>query len=110
MNPEKLPVPLPPEPESPKGLKALLQHRFLLWILVVILFFGLLFGLRLSWKTQTAATPSDKETPVAALPSEPSRAPAKEPPKPLAPEPLKVLTPEHPQPQAPAPKSPDAHV
>ena len=59
MDPEKLPVPLPPEPESPKGFKALLQHqRFILVTLVVLLFFGILFGLGLYRKAKTV-TPGE---------------------------------------------------
>jgi hypothetical protein len=94
MNPDKLPVQLPPEPEPPKGLKALLQHRFFLVILVLILFFGLLFGLGLFRKTKTATAPKDQEKLTAALPPEPSQAPTPEPFKAAVPEPAKVLAPE----------------
>ena len=59
MTPDKLPVPLPPEPVSPKGFKALLQHqRFILVTLVILLFFVILFGLGLYRKAKTD-TPGD---------------------------------------------------
>ncbi|MFW6127145.1 MAG: DUF2333 family protein [Thermodesulfobacteriota bacterium] len=75
MKPDKLPVPLPPEPESPKGLKALLQHhRFILAILVVLIFFGLIFGLGWYRQGQTAGTP-EADKPLAAASGE--RFPAK---------------------------------
>lgn len=91
MNPDKLPVRLPPEPEPPKGLKALLQHRFFLAVLVILLFFGLLFGLRLFEKTKTATAPSDQEKLTAAIPPEPAKAPASKPSKVAVPEPSQAL-------------------
>ena len=91
MNPDKLPVRLPPEPEPPKGLKAMLQHRFFLAVLVILLFFGLLFGLRLFEKTKTATVPSDHEKLTAAIPPEPAKAPASEPSKTSVQEPSQAL-------------------
>jgi hypothetical protein len=64
-----LPVPLPPEPEPSKGMNIYRKYRFLIVILVVLLFFGLLFGRGLFWKTRTAVAPSPKETPVAVKPA-----------------------------------------
>ncbi len=109
MSPDKYPVPLPPEPESPKGLKGLLQHyRFFLAILVVLVFFGLIFGLGWFRKAKTAAEPSDTHKPLAAKPAEqhpakasvPLKAPALETPQAPAPEPG----------QAQHPEAKDSHV
>ena len=87
MDPEKLPVPLPPEPESPKGFKALLQHqRFILVTLVVLLFFGILFGLGLYRKAKTV-TPGETAKVEAAKPLE-AKAP-----EPLLPHRLKLRRP-----------------
>ena len=112
MSPEKLPIPMPPEPESPKGLKAFLQYRFLLVALVIVLFFGLLFGLGVFRKSKTGATQAHQETPVAALPAEsghkeaapvePAKTEALEPAKTAAPEPPKAVVPGHAQPEKPA--------
>ena len=86
MTPDKLPVPLPPEPESPKGFKALLQHqRFILVTLVILLFFGILFGLGLYRKAKTG-TPGDVAKLETAKPAEPHPAKAPEPLQPPAPE------------------------
>jgi len=85
---DKLPVPLPPEPESPKGLKALLQHhRFILAILVVLIFFGLIFGLGWYRQDKTAGTPEPlAAAPPAAKASVPLHPPALKSPEALAPE------------------------
>jgi hypothetical protein len=93
MNPDKLPVQLPPGPDPPKGIKALLQHRFFLVILVLILCFGLLFGLGLFRKTKTVTASKDQENLTAALPPEPPQAPTPEPSKAEMPEPAKSLAP-----------------
>lgn len=88
--PEKLPVPLSPVPEPPKPLKTLSQHRLLLVVLVILLFFGVLFGLGIfrdkkgpggpgeaGRETVALAPVGDKPTPSEAPPpSEP--APARE--------------------------------
>lgn len=105
MNPDKLPVQLPPGPEPPKGLKALLRHRFFLVVLVLILAFGLLFGLGLFRKAKTVPAPKDQEKHIAALPPEPSQPPTPEPSKVEVPEPpaAQVSEPSHP-PEAPHPK------
>jgi hypothetical protein len=95
MNPEKLPVPLPPEPESPKGIIALLQHhRFILATLVILLFFGLLFGLGFYRQGQTDGAPSDAAPPTATESPESFQAKAPEPLQPPAPEALTVPGPE----------------
>ncbi|MFW6112921.1 MAG: DUF2333 family protein [Thermodesulfobacteriota bacterium] len=98
MNPDKLPVPLPPEPESPKGFKALWQHhRFILAILVVLVFFGLIFGLGWYRQPQTAGTPDAPDRLAATTP--PAKASV-----PLEPSPLKspaTLAPETGQTKAP---------
>jgi len=100
MDPEKLPVPLPPEPESPKGFKALLQHqRFILVTLVVLLFFGILFGLGLYRKAKTV-TPGETAKVEAAKPLE---AKAPEPLPPPAPEAPAAPAPEHGQVKPPEP-------
>ena len=59
MTPDQLPMPLPPEaePESPRGLKALLEHRILLAALAVVLFFVVIFGLGWFFKGQTRDGP-----------------------------------------------------
>ena len=86
MDPEKLPVPLPPEPESPKGFKALLQHqRFILVTLAVLLFFGILFGLGLYRKAKTG-TPGETAKVEAAKPTKPLEAKKPESLQPPAPE------------------------
>jgi len=71
MTPDKLPIPLPPEPEPPQGLKVYLKYRFLLVALVIILFFVLLFGMEFFRKTETTTAPSHPKTPVATQPLEP---------------------------------------
>jgi len=109
MSPEKLPMPLPPEPESPKGLRALLRHhRFFLAILVVVLFFGLIF--RLGWfrQAKTAATPSHTAPPVATEPHESVQAKPSGPLQPQAPESPAVKAPEPGEPQPSEPT--DTHV
>ena len=70
MTPDQLPMPLPPEaePESPRGLKALLEHRILLAALAVVLFFVVIFGLGWFFKGQPATAPVHRETPVAVRP------------------------------------------
>jgi hypothetical protein len=75
MTPDNLPLPLPPEPEPSKGMKTYRKYRFLIIILVVLLFFGLLFSRGLWWKTRTAVAPSPTETPAAAGHPEPAPAP-----------------------------------
>ena len=95
MSPDKLPVPLPPEPESPKGFKALLQHhRFILVILVILLFFGILFGLGLYRKAKTG-TSGDIAKLEVAKPSKPLQAKEPEPLQPAAPEAPAAPAPEH---------------
>ncbi len=66
MSPDKLPVPLPPPPEPPKFLKALLGQRILLVVVVIILFLGLLFGLKMFRKKETPMAVSPGEAPVTA--------------------------------------------
>jgi len=106
MNPEKLPVPLPPEPESPKGFKALLQHhRFILVTLVVLLFFGILFGLGLYRKAKTG-TPGDIAKLEAAKPAKPLEAKKPEPLQPPAPEAHATPAPEHGKAKLPEPPEP----
>lgn len=106
MNPDKLPVPLPPEPEPPKGLQALLQHhRFVLATLVILLFFGLLFGLGVYRQATTAGTPSDAASVAAAESPETFPAKAPEPLQPPAPEALAIPAPEPGQIKPPAPLS-----
>jgi hypothetical protein len=70
MNPEKLPIPLPPEPESSPRLKTFLEYRWLLAPLAILLFFGIIFGLGWLRKPGTATTPSATKPPVAAAPPE----------------------------------------
>lgn len=95
MNPDKLPVPLPPEPESPKGFKALLQHhRFILVTLVILLFFGILFGLGLYRKAKTGA-PGDIAKLEAAKRAKPLEAKKPEPLQPADPEAPAAPAPEH---------------
>ena len=95
MNPDKLPVQLPPEPESPKGFKALLQHhRFILATLVVLLFFGILFGLGLYRKAKTG-TPGDITKLETAKPSKPLQSEAPEPLSPPTSEAPAATEPEH---------------
>ena len=86
MNPEKLPMRLPQEPDPPKGLKALLQNRFLWSLLVVLLFFGLLFGLGWFRKSKTVVVQRDTAKPLAAEPLESVKAKAPESLQPPAPE------------------------
>jgi hypothetical protein len=108
MNQDNLPAPLPPEPESPKGLKALLQHhRFILFTLVVLLFFGILFGLGLYRKAKTGA-PGDIAKLEAAKQAEPLQAKAPEPHQTAAPPPEHgtVKLPEPPESQASEPAPP----
>jgi hypothetical protein len=120
MDPEKLPVPLPPEPESPKGLKALLQHhRFILAILAILLFFGFIFGLGWFRKAETTGTPSAATHPVAAQPAARSSAEASGPLEPSAleaphgqaklPEPTEPHVSEPAPTAKPAEPSPEAH-
>jgi hypothetical protein len=110
MNPDKLPVPLPPEPGSSQGLKAFLEYRWLLVLLVVILFFVLLFGLSWYRKTKTAkapvAAPVVKETPVAALPPGHGTGPSPETPEAGVPGPPKTVVPEPSQKPAHSPEAP----
>jgi hypothetical protein len=109
MSPEKLPIPLPPEPEPPKGLKAYLQYRFLLVALVIVLFFGLLFGLGVFRKSKTADAPGHPATPVAALAPEPvkEKAAPVEPAKPEVAGPSKTVAPEPPKTTAAEPARPE---
>jgi hypothetical protein len=102
MNPDKLPVPLPPEPESSQGLKAFLEYRWLLVPLAILLFFAIIFGLGWYRKIETATAPSVKETPVAAVPSEPGKGPSSEPPEAAVPESSKAKMPAAVQPEKPA--------
>ncbi len=101
MTPDDLPQPLPPEPEPSKGMKTFRRYRFLLMILAVLLFFGLLFGRGLFWKTGTAMAPSPKETHVAVKP--PEAAPPPPPPEAKAPEPRPAVSPGPAHPDKPAP-------
>ncbi len=111
MNPDKLPVPLPPEPESSLRLKAFLEYRWLLVPLAILLFFGVIFGLGWYRKTGTTKAPSPKETPVVALAPEhgkatPPQAPKAEAHKAEAPEaempaPATAKAPEPVQPEKP---------
>lgn len=105
MTPEKLPIPLPPEPESSKGLKALLQYRFLLVALVIVLFFAILFGLKWFRKTQPTTVPSQPETPLAVLHPESGKVPAPEIPEAEVPATPKALIPEKPASPPEAPPS-----
>ena len=115
MTPEKLPAPLPPEPEPHQGLKAFLQYRPFLVALVIVLFFVLIFGLGLFRKTKTTPAASHQEAPVAAQPlepekvtqAEPSEAHVPESPKVAAHEPAKAVVPEPARPEKP-PHSPEA--
>jgi hypothetical protein len=61
------------------------RYRFLLIILVILLFFGLLFSKGIFWKAKPAEAPSQQETPLAALPAQPA-APAPAPPEAATPE------------------------
>jgi hypothetical protein len=79
MTPEQLPIPLPPEPEPPKGLRAFLQYRFLVATLAIILFFTLLFGVGLFQKT-TKTTELQPPEPLKVA-AEPTQAEVPEPPK-----------------------------
>jgi hypothetical protein len=107
MTSENLPVPVPPEPEPPQGLKAWLQYRFLLVVLVIVLFFILLFGLGWYRKAKTAAAPGHQEAPVAshlpepakAAPPEPSQAEVPESPQVAPAEPAKAIVAEQVQPR-----------
>lgn len=109
MTPENLPKPLPLEPKPPKGMSIFRRYRFLIMLLVVLLFFGLLFGRGLFWKSRPAEAPSPKETPLAAkppvalTPSEPAAPPAPPPSEAAGPEALPAvpLSPAHPEKPAP---------
>jgi hypothetical protein len=94
MNQDKLPVPAPPEPESSPRLKTFLEYRWLVVPLVILLFFGIIFGLGWYRKLGGASTPSVTKTPVAALPPEHKpehiKAPAPETHEAKVPEPAKV--------------------
>ncbi|MGQ9688209.1 MAG: DUF2333 family protein [Desulfobaccales bacterium] len=70
MSAEKLPLPLPPEPQPSKKMTILRRYRFLLVVLVVLLFFGLLFSKGIFWKARPAVAPAPSETPLAAAPLE----------------------------------------
>ncbi len=73
MTPDKLPVPLPPEPEPPRGLKAFLEHRILLAALAVVLFFVIIFGLGWFFKGKTTMPAAvHREAPVAFRPLVPA--------------------------------------
>jgi len=116
---DNLPVPLPPEPESPKGLKALLQHhRFILAILVVLIFFGLIFGLGWYRQDKSAGAPDAADRPLAAAPAQkfpakasvPLHPPALESPEALAPDTGQAGGPKPTDPQVPelSPATPSA--
>ncbi len=73
MTPDKLPVPLPPEPRAAAGWKALLEHRTLLVALAVVLFFGAIFGLGWFFKGKTTVPAAvHREAPVAVRPLVPA--------------------------------------
>jgi hypothetical protein len=82
MNPDKLPVPLPPEPESSPRMKTFLEYRWVLVPLVILLFFAIIFGLGWYRKLETAAAPSQATTPShAAAPTHKPTAGAEVPPE-----------------------------
>jgi hypothetical protein len=110
MTPDNLPLPLPPEPEPSKGMKTYRKYRFLIIILVVLLFFGLLFSRGLWWKTRSAVAPSPAETPAAAGHPEPAPAPTPPPSEAKAPEPPPAVSPEPAQAGKPAPGPEAAHA
>ena len=99
INPEKLPVPLSPEPQAAveKSLLArLLGYRFFLVALVIILFFAALFA----WQSPKGTAPTKEGQPLAAL----SQEKAAEPGHPQAPAPeaeKPAALPAHPIPVAP---------
>jgi hypothetical protein len=121
MNQDKLPVPLPPEPESSSRMKTFLEYRWVLVPLAIILFFAIIFGLGWYRKPKTTATPSHistpsqavtpshttapshKETTVAQAPPEHGKAPAPKAHDPGVQEPAVGPTPAPLQPEKPAP-------
>uniref|UniRef100_A0A7C3UXH7 DUF2333 family protein n=1 Tax=Desulfobacca acetoxidans TaxID=60893 RepID=A0A7C3UXH7_9BACT len=110
MTPDRFPAPVPPEPESPQGLKALLQYRFLLVALAIVLFFAVLFGWGWFRKAGTAKAPVYQEAPLAALPAETTPASSPETPSAEVAAPAKAAAPdtaltEKPAPPAAAPPS-----
>ena len=120
MNQDKLPIPLPPEPESSPRMKTFLTYRWLLVPLVILLFFGIIFGLGWYRNLGGSTTPSVKQTPVAVVPPEhtpePVKAPAPETHEAKVPEPskkvevpesLKVEVPGSHQAKEPAPVHPE---
>jgi hypothetical protein len=90
MNQDKLPIPAPPEPESSSRLEAFLEYRWLVVPLVILLFFGIIFGLGWYRKLGGTTTPSATKAPVAAMPPEHLKAPAPETHEATIPEPAKV--------------------
>ena len=94
MNQEKLPVPVSPDPESSPRLNAFQEYRWLVVPLVIVLFFGIIFGLGWYRKLGSATTPSVTKAPVAAAPPEHIKPPAPETHEAKVPEPAKVEVPE----------------
>jgi hypothetical protein len=117
MSPEKLPIPLPPEPESSPRMKTFLEYRWLLVPLVILLFFGIIFGLGWYRKLGTGISPSPTKTPVAAVSPEPvpeqGKAPAPETHEATVPEPAKTdasAPPRAAEPEPVKPEKPAAHA
>jgi hypothetical protein len=111
MNQDKLPKPAPPESESSPRLKTFLEYRWLVVPLVIILFFGIIFGLGWYRKLGSATTPSAKKTPVAAVPEEhiktPSPTPLPETHEAKVPAPSKAEVPGHSKAIEPEPLQPE---
>jgi hypothetical protein len=76
MNQDKLPIPAPPEPESSPKLKAFLEYRWLVVPLVILLFFGVIFGLGWYRKLGGTTTATVQKTTVATTPPEHIKTPA----------------------------------
>ncbi len=116
MSQEKPPLSLPPGPEPSQRMNLFRRFRFLLVILVVLVFFGVLFGQGLFWGPKTPISPSQQETTPTALPQVPPASPEERPsaggelPKTPAPEaappekPPQPAVPEPPPKAEPAPK------
>lgn len=86
MSPDKLPVPAPPASEPPTWLRAILQHKLLLVVLAIILFWGIHFSLKGCRKeagpaapSHTGAQPGDKAPEAAKPPVAEAVPPPKEP-------------------------------